>query len=123
MGAKNEAGTMSQQDFFRIFLVSVQNSLTTNQRLAGMEKRLEETDSRLDKIEVVGNAASEAPIEEVVEAEEPAESPPEEETPEESAEEDITTQVENVEKKRTSRKRAQKESGTQREGRAKRARV
>merc|ERR1712086_337462 len=32
--AKNEQGQLSQQEFFRIFLVSVQNSLTTNQRLS-----------------------------------------------------------------------------------------
>merc|ERR1712106_290327 len=42
--AKNEQGQLSQQEFFRIFLVSVQNSLTTNQRLSDVEKKLEETD-------------------------------------------------------------------------------
>merc|ERR1711892_461136 len=118
--AKNEQGEMSQKDFFRVFLVSVKNNLTTNQRLADIEKRLDDTDSRLEKIEVVENAPSEAPTEPEPQAEEP--------TPqiaEETAEEDITALVEKAEKakKRTSRKRSQKASGTQREGRPKRVRV
>merc|ERR1711936_697745 len=47
--AKNEQGLLSQQEFFKIFLISVQNSLTTNQRLSAVEKKLEEAESRLEK--------------------------------------------------------------------------
>merc|ERR1712013_947820 len=78
--AKNEQGQLSQQEFFRIFLVSVQNSLTTNQRLADVEKKLEETAERLEKVEVaadsVSNATTEpeadAPAVQPVSTEEPA---------------------------------------------------
>merc|ERR1712212_599786 len=109
-------GQLSQQEFFRIFLVSVQNSLTTNQRLADVEKKLEETAERLEKVEVAadtvsnattepdnrveeGNATEEAPEVEPVSTEETAE-----ETMEEA---DITSLVENAEKlqRRISRKR------------------
>merc|ERR1711936_959842 len=47
--AKNEQGLLSQQEFFKIFLISVRNSLTTNQRLSAVEKKLEEAESRLEK--------------------------------------------------------------------------
>merc|ERR1712008_327470 len=67
--AKNEQGQLSQQEFFRIFLVSVQNSLTTNQRLSDVEKKLEETDGRLEKLEVTGDSVSIA----ATEPEKPAE--------------------------------------------------
>ena len=56
--AKNEQGQLSQQEFFRIFLISVQNSLTTNQRLSDIEKKLEEAEARLEKVEVAGDALS-----------------------------------------------------------------
>merc|ERR1712128_313055 len=116
--AKNEQGQLSQQEFFRIFLVSVQNSLTTNQRLSDVEKKLEETDGRLEKLEVTGDSVSIAATEPEKPAEEaPAEeAPAEEATPvaEEAAEEqmeetDITSLVEKKEKlqPRVSRKRAQ----------------
>merc|ERR1712142_1058903 len=61
--AKNEQGQLSQQEFFRIFLVSVQNSLTTNQRLADVEKKLDETAERLEKIEVAADSVSNATTE------------------------------------------------------------
>merc|ERR1712050_750740 len=61
--AKNEQGQLSQQEFFRIFLVSVQNSLTTNQRLADVEKKLDETAERLEKVEVAADTASNATTE------------------------------------------------------------
>merc|ERR1711976_734648 len=56
--AKNEQGQLSQQEFFRIFLISVQNSLTTNQRLSDIEKKLEEAEARLEKVEVAGDTLS-----------------------------------------------------------------
>merc|ERR1711892_586215 len=107
--AKNEQGQLSQQEFFRIFLVSVQNSLTTNQRLSDVEKKLEETEARIEK----------APAEEAT--------PVAEEAAEEQMEEtDITSLVEKKEKlqPRISRKRAQA-SGKQdkKSARSKRARV
>merc|ERR1712106_670550 len=128
--AKNEQGQLSQQEFFRIFLVSVQNSLTTNQRLSDVEKKLEETEARVEKLEVTGDSVSIA----ATEPEKPAEeAPAEEATPvaEEAAEEqmeetDITSLVEKKEKlqPRISRKRAQA-SGKQdkKSARSKRARV
>merc|ERR1712086_884406 len=133
--AKNEQGQLSQQEFFRIFLVSVQNSLTTNQRLSDVEKKLEETEARVEKLEVTGDSVSIAATEPEKPAEEaPAEeAPAEEATPvaEEAAEEqmeetDITSLVEKKEKlqPRISRKRAQA-SGKQdkKSARSKRARV
>merc|ERR1711990_1283187 len=116
----------SQQEFFRIFLVSVQNSLTTNQRLADVEKKLEETAERLEKVEVAAdtesNATEEAPEVEPVSTEVPAVEESAEETMEEA---DITSLVENAEKlqPRTSRKRAQASGHQKKSARAKRARV
>merc|ERR1712212_1212971 len=137
--AKNEQGQLSQQEFFRIFLVSVQNSLTTNQRLADVEKKLEETAERLEKVEVAadtvsnattepdnrveeGNATEEAPEVEPVSTEAPAVEESAEETMEEA---DITSLVENAEKlqPRISRKRAQASGHQKKSARAKRARV
>jgi len=127
--AKNEQGLLSQQEFFKIFLISVQNSLTTNQRLSAVEKKLEEAESRLEKVEVVGDSVSvtatepEKQVEEVAEAGTDAteESPVTEEA---SMEQDITSLVENAEKlqSRTSRKRA-KASGAQSTARVKRTKV
>merc|ERR1712013_666557 len=128
--AKNEQGQLSQQEFFRIFLVSVQNSLTTNQRLADVEKKLEETAERLEKVEVaadsVSNATTEpeadAPAVQPVSTEEPA---VEESTEDPMEEADITSLVENAEKlqPRISRKRAQASGHHKKSARAKRARV
>merc|ERR1712241_274542 len=137
--AKNEQGQLSQQEFFRIFLVSVQNSLTTNQRLADVEKKLEETAERLEKVEVAADTASnattepdnrveEANITEETPEVEPVytEKPAVEESAEETMEEaDITSLVENAEKlqPRISRKRAQASGHQKKSARAKRARV
>merc|ERR1712142_1149642 len=135
--AKNEQGQLSQQEFFRIFLVSVQNSLTTNQRLADVEKKLDETAERLEKIEVAADSVSNATtepethIEEteeapVVEAETVAEEPAVEESAADPMEEtDITSLVENAEKlqPRISRKRAHVSGHQKKSARAKRTRV
>merc|ERR1711892_1273955 len=142
---KNDNNQMTQKEFFKVFLMGLQQNITTKQKLIKIEKILEDTDTRLEELEIVKKAASEAPTEPevipevdetpVVEAEaapvEEAEEAPaiEVETAqvvtEEEAEEpeDITTQVEKVEKTRTSRKRSQKASETQRESRPKRTRV
>ena len=37
---KNEQGRLTQQEFFRIFLISAQNRLTINQRVSAVEKKL-----------------------------------------------------------------------------------
>merc|ERR1712128_252095 len=80
--------------------VSVQNSLTTNQRLSDVEKKLEETEARVEKLEVTGDSVSIA----ATEPEKPAE-----EAEEQMQETDITSLVEKKEKlqPRISRKRAQ----------------
>merc|ERR1712050_239198 len=136
--AKNEQGQLSQQEFFRIFLVSVQNSLTTNQRLADVEKKLDETAERLEKIEVAADSVSNATTEpethieeteeaSVVEAETVAtEEPAAEESAADPMEEtDITSLVENAEKlqPRISRKRAHVSGHQKKSARAKRTRV
>merc|ERR1712241_1426551 len=137
--AKNEQGQLSQQEFFRIFLVSVQNSLTTNQRLADVEKKLDETAERLEKVEVAADTASNATtepdnkVEETNTTEETpevepvsTEAPAVEESAEETMEEaDITSLVENAEKlqPRISRKRAQASGHQKKSARTKRARV
>merc|ERR1719327_1328045 len=56
--AKNEKGEMTQQDFFRVFLMSVQNCLSTNHRISDIEKKLGEAESRIEKIEITGETAS-----------------------------------------------------------------
>merc|ERR1712212_191055 len=130
--AKNEQGQLSQQEFFRIFLVSVQNSLTTNQRLSDVEKKTEELEARLEKVEVAGDSASTTtePETQVEEAEAPvpvsAEEPAVEESVEEQMEEtDITSLVEKAEKTqpRISRKRGQASGHLKSSARSKRARV
>merc|ERR1712142_1445083 len=136
--AKNEQGQLSQQEFFRIFLVSVQNSLTTNQRLADVEKKLDETAERLEKIEVAADSVSNATTEPETHTEETEEAPvveaetvsTEEPAVEESAtdpmeETDITSLVENAEKlqPRISRKRAHVSGHQKKSARAKRTRV
>merc|ERR1712147_436468 len=141
--AENEQGQLSQQEFFRIFLISVQNSLTTNQRLSDVEKKLEETEARLGKVEVAGDSVSvaateaekseeEVPVESVAEeapvAEEPAEEAPVAEEPveeEQMDETDITSLVEEAEKlqPKTSRKRSKPSGPQKKSARSKRARV
>jgi len=44
---KNASGLMTQQDFFRVFLISVQNGLTTNQRLEEIERRLTDAEEKI----------------------------------------------------------------------------
>merc|ERR1711893_152966 len=120
--AKNEQGQLSQQEFFRIFLISVQNSLTTNQRLSDIEKKLEEAEARLEKVEVAGDALSTVTTEpenqpEVEEAQ-PTEAVKETEA-------DITALVEEAEKLNPtkSRKRSAASGLQKKSARAKRARV
>jgi len=140
--AKNEQGQLTQQEFFRIFLISVQNSLTTNQRLSEVEKRLEEAEARIEKVEVVGDSISIAGTEPEKQAdesvsteeattteEEPAtaEAPESEESEveEQIEESDITSLVEKAEKlqPRTSRKRAKASGAKKNTPRAKRSRI
>merc|ERR1712106_67361 len=152
---KNDNNQMTQKEFFKVFLMGLQQNITTKQKLTKIEKRLEDTDTRLEQLEIVEKAASEAPTApEVIPVEEAEETPvieaaeepvieadtapvvEAEEAPAVEAEmatdviekeaeepEDITSQVEKVEKTRTSRKRSQKTSGTQRETKPKRTRV
>merc|ERR1719346_208068 len=74
--AKNEEGELSQQEFYRVFLMTVQSGLMANQRLEELESRMTAAE---DKINSVEPAAAEAPAAE----EEPAveEAPVEEEAP------------------------------------------
>merc|ERR1712180_571461 len=109
--SKNANGLMTQQDFFRVFLMSVQNGISTNQRLEQIEKRLTDAEEKIKSTEEV--AAVEAV--EAVEAETPvteaAEEPMEVETvvteTDKTVDEsmDISSMVEIAEKTRTSRKR------------------
>ena len=63
--AKNEEGELSQQEFYRVFLMTVQSGLMANQRLEELESRMTAAE---DKINSVEPAAAEAPAAE----EEPA---------------------------------------------------
>merc|ERR1711962_908664 len=58
MGAKNEEGELSQQEFYRVFLMTVQSGLMANQRLEELESRMTAAE---DKINNVEPAAAEAP--------------------------------------------------------------
>ena len=59
---KNEQGRLTQQEFFRIFLISVQNSLTINQRVSAVEKKLEEAESGVeDNTDTLDNGKETAP--------------------------------------------------------------
>merc|ERR1719188_1641882 len=60
---KNDNNQMTQKEFFKVLLMGLQQNITTKQKLIEIEKRLEDTDSRLEKLEVVEKAASEAPTE------------------------------------------------------------
>merc|ERR1712112_119089 len=64
---KNANGLMTQQDFFRVFLMSVQNGISTNQRLEQIEKRLTDAEEKLKSTEEVPAV----PAVEAVEAETP----------------------------------------------------
>merc|ERR1711962_1389880 len=56
--AKNEEGELSQQEFYRVFLMTVQSGLMANQRLEELESRMTAAE---DKIKNVEPAAAEAP--------------------------------------------------------------
>merc|ERR1711978_313719 len=56
--AKNEEGELSQQEFYRVFLMTVQSGLMANQRLEELESRMTAAE---DKINSVEPAAAEAP--------------------------------------------------------------
>ena len=100
--AKNEEGELSQQEFYRVFLMTVQSGLMANQRLEELESRMTAAE---DKINNVEPAAAEAPAAEEAPAVEEAaveavpvveEAPVEEEAPvvEETAavEEEVTAE-------------------------------
>ena len=85
--AKNEEGELSQQEFYRVFLMTVQSGLMANQRLEELESRMTAAE---DKINSVEPAAAEAPVAEEAPAVEEAaveavpvveEAPVEEEAP------------------------------------------
>merc|ERR1712147_411467 len=142
--AKNEEGELSQQEFYRVFLMTVQSGLMANQRLEELESRMTAAEDKINSVEPAAAeapAAEEAPEEEVAaepveaEAEAAVEEPPKEtefaeepmaEVEEEKTEEvDISTLVAVAEKMRPSRKRAQASQGgrvSQSASRAKRQR-
>merc|ERR1711992_347357 len=76
--AKNEEGELSQQEFYRVFLMTVQSGLTANQRLEELETRMAAAEGKINNepaapavVEVP--AAEEAPaVEEPVIEEEAA---------------------------------------------------
>merc|ERR1712147_450574 len=57
--AKNEEGELSQQEFYRVFLMTVQSGLMANQLLEELESRMTAAE---DKINSVEPAAAEAPV-------------------------------------------------------------
>merc|ERR1712241_299375 len=94
--AKNEEGELSQQEFYRAFLMTVQSGLMANQRLEELESRMTAAE---DKINSVEPAAAEAPAAEEAPAVEEAaveavpvveEAPLEEEAP--VVEEEVTAE-------------------------------
>jgi len=128
--AKNEKGEMTQQDFFRVFLMSVQNGLSTNHRLSAIEKKLEDAESRIEKIEITGETASlttepEKTVDEPIPITEDANETNNDVSEEVAEEADITTLVEKAEKfnQRTSRKRTKASGIEKKSARAKRARI
>merc|ERR1712036_87064 len=118
--SKNANGLMTQQGFFRVFLMSVQNGISTNQRLEQIEKRLTDAEEKIKSteevpaVEAVEAVEAETPVIEAAEEpmeveaanEEPAAEtvvPETDKTVDESM--DISSMVEIAEKTRTSRKR------------------
>merc|ERR1712147_452977 len=94
--AKNEEGELSQQEFYRVFLMTVQSGLMANQRVEELESRMTEAEEKINSVET---AAAEAPAAEEAPAVEEAaveEAPVEEEAPvvEETAavEEEVTAE-------------------------------
>merc|ERR1719348_2378158 len=82
---------MTQKEFYKIFLMSLQQNITTKHKLTEIEKRLDDTDTRLEKLEVVEKADSEAPTEpeQVTEPEAPSAPEPVEEAEAPSAPEPV----------------------------------
>merc|ERR1712156_605194 len=137
--AKNEEGELSQQEFYRVFLMTVQSGLMANQRLEELESRMTAAEDKINSVEPAAAeapAAEEAPaveeaaveeevaaepVEAEAKAEAAVEEPPKEteaaeepmaEVEEEKTEEvDISTLVAVAEKMRPSRKRAQASQG------------
>merc|ERR1719382_1959590 len=70
--AKNEAGELSQQEFYRVFLMTVQNGLTATQRLEDLEARLAIAEAKLNTEHPAVADAAEEDAAEVVVAEEVA---------------------------------------------------
>merc|ERR1712083_345428 len=136
MGAKNEAGELSQQEFYRVFLMTVQSGLTANQRLEELETRMAAAEGKINNEQAapaVEEAAAETAEEEAAVEESPKEvevaeevaAPMETEEEEKTEEVDISTLVAVAEKMRPSRKRAQASQGgrqSQSASRAKRQR-
>ena len=56
--AKNEEGELSQQEFYRVFLMTVQSGLMANQRLEELESRMTAAEDKINSLEP---AAAEAP--------------------------------------------------------------
>merc|ERR1712212_257179 len=61
--AKNEEGELSQQEFYRVFLMTVQSGLTANQRLEELETRMAAAEGKINH-EPAAPAVAEAPAEE-----------------------------------------------------------
>merc|ERR1712060_653952 len=86
--AKNEAGELSQQEFYRVFLMTVQNGLTATQRLEDLEARLAIAEAKLNtEHPAVADAAEEDAAEVVVAEEVAAEEVAAEKAAEEAVEE------------------------------------
>merc|ERR1712241_1112860 len=86
--AKNEEGELSQQEFYRVFLMTVQSGLMANQRLEELESRMTAAEDKINNVEPAAAeapAAEEAPAVEEAAVEEAApvveEAPVEEEAP------------------------------------------
>merc|ERR1712212_1276358 len=69
--AKNEEGELSQQEFYRVFLMTVQSGLTANQRLEELETRMAAAEGKINH-EPAAPAVAEAPAEEAPVVEEAA---------------------------------------------------
>merc|ERR1712241_137584 len=86
--AKNEEGELSQQEFYRVFLMTVQSGLMANQRLEELESRMTAAEEKINNVEPAAAeapAAEEAPAVEEAAVEEAApvveEAPVEEDAP------------------------------------------
>jgi len=50
---RKEADKLTKEDLFNMFLLTAQESISNGQKIVDLEKRLEETEARIEKIEVV----------------------------------------------------------------------